>query len=188
MIKQFILIALLALISQVNYAQSGVVASVGLSMAFTDNPQTNAPDEVISGMHAGLTGRFGANRLYLRPGLELHKLKLKSKIMLDPFSDLPDVYFLKIPLQLGYKLINTDRFKFRLMAGAQFSYTCFIEENKLGLNHDVINDASFGALVGAGVDFGPLVIDVNFEKGLTAFYHDTDYKTDYILISLGFFF
>lgn len=188
MINRFILTGLLGLLSLGSYSQSGMVASVGLSMAFSDNPAVNKPDELMSGMHASITGRFGANNLFLRPGLELHKVKLQSKEMLDPFSNLPAAYFLKFPLQIGYKVINTEAFKLRLMGGGQFSYTAFIQENELGLDHNSINDVSLGALVGAGVDFGPLVIDVNFEKGLTALYNDTDYKADYIIVSLGFFF
>lgn len=188
MINRFIFIGLLSLLSFWSYSQSGMVASVGVSMAFSDNPAVNKPNEVMSGWHASLSGRFGNRNLFLRPGLELHKVKLQSKEMLDPFSNLPAAYFLKIPLQIGYKLINTEAFKLRLMGGGQFCYTAFIEENELGLDHNSINDASFGALVGAGVDFGPLVVDFNFEKGLTALYHDTDYKTDYIFVSIGFFF
>lgn len=188
MINRFILTGLLAFLSFGAFSQSGMVASVGLSMAFSDNPAVNKPEEVMSGMHASLTGRLGSKNLFLRPGLELHKVKLQSKEMLDPFSNLPAAYFLKIPLQIGYKLINTEAFKFRIMGGGQFSYTAFIEENELGLDHNSINDVSFGALVGAGLDFGPLVIDVNFEKGLSALYHNTDYKADYIFVSLGFFF
>ena len=188
MINRFILIGMFGLISLGSYSQSGVVASVGLSMAFSDNPLVNKPNELMSGMHASLTGRLGTNNLFLRPGIELHKVKLLSKEMLDPFFFFFAAYFLKIPLQLGYKLINTDAFKFRLMAGGQFTYTAFIEDNELGLDHNSINDVSFGALIGAGLDFGPLAIDVNFEKGLTELYHDTNYKTDYIVVSLGFFF
>ncbi|MFZ1298352.1 MAG: hypothetical protein WAT16_09940, partial [Saprospiraceae bacterium] len=74
MINRFIFIGLLSLLSFGSYSQSGMVASVGVSMAFSDNPAVNKPNEVMSGWHASLSGRFGNRNLFLRPGLELHKV------------------------------------------------------------------------------------------------------------------
>lgn len=177
----------LSVLSPVN-CQSGLTISVGLTMAFTDNPATNPSGELISGFHGGLNGRFGSNKWYFRPGIELHKVKLHSENLVNPFSEIPSAYFLKVPAQLGLRLIKTENFVFRILGGFQFSYLVSIQDNDFFLDHDTMTDTQIGALIGAGIDLGPLVIDFNFEKGLSELYKNLGYKSDYIYLSAGFLF
>ena len=115
-------------------------------------------------------------------------MKLVPEKILDPFSNLPAMYLLKFPAQLGLRIVKSENFNLRITGGFQFSYTISIEKNSLGLNHNTITDTQVGALFGAGLDLGPITFDVNFEKGMTEFYTNTGYTSDYILISAGVFF
>ena len=184
----FNLLLILIVSSNLAKTQTGLVLSVGMTMGFTDNPATNPAREVISGFHGSISGRFGADKWYLRPGLELHKVKLQSQNVFDPFTTEASLYMLKIPAQIGYRLIKSNPFSLRLVGGFQFSYIISIQDNDIGLDHDTMKDTQLGTLIGAGIDLGALTVDLNFEKGFTELYTDTGYKSDYIFISLGFLF
>ena len=184
----FLILALFASICVSLNAQSGVVLAAGVSMAYTDNPATSAKGQFISGYHGSLTGRLGADNWYLRPGIELHKMKLLPKKILDPFSDDPSMYLLKFPAQIGVRLLKKDNFNVRIAGGLQFTYTVSVQKNSLDLDLNTITENQFGALIGAGMDLGVMTIDVNFEKGLTELYKGKGYKADYIFVTAGFLF
>jgi hypothetical protein len=185
---QFILPVIVLFAFTQMHAQNGIVATAGVSMAYTDNPATSAEGEMISGFHVGLSGRIGKQIWYLKPGIELHVMQLKPEKLLNPFTYDPAMYLLKVPAQIGLKLVQKDNFKLRVAGGFQFSFTTSIDNNSEGLNKQTVKDTQLGALIGAGIDLGPVCIDFNFEKGLTELYSNTGYTADYIFISAGFLF
>lgn len=170
------------------FSQSGLVLGAGISMGFTENPAVRKNEEIISGFHVSLTGRFGADSWYLKPGIEVHRMKLKSAHRLIPFSDQEAMSILKFPVQLGLRLIRYSTFKVRIMAGAQFSYVASIQDNLFSIDHDTVRDTHLAALMGAGIDLSWISIELNFEKGLSEFYSGTAYTTDYVFVTMGFFF
>jgi hypothetical protein len=182
-----LLVIVIASCTQIR-AQNALIISGGVSMAYTDNPATSADGEMISGFHIGLSGRIGKQNWYLKPGVELHIMQLKPEKLLNPFTNDPAMYLLKVPAQIGLKLLQKENFKFRVAGGFQFSFTTSIDKNTEGLNKQTVKDTQLGALIGAGIDLGPVCIDLNFEKGLTELYSNTGYTADYIFISLGFLF
>ncbi len=185
---KFILFITGFLYSLTLYTQSGLILGSGISMAYTDNPNRSMKGEMFSGFHISLTGRFGSDSWYLKPGVEFHRIKIQSRELLNPFTDEPALSILKFPAQLGLKLVNLKQFKFRIMAGGQFSYVASIDDNTFTIDHDSVRDTQFGALLGAGIDLSWLSIEINFEKGLTEYYTGTNYITDYLFFTLGFFF
>jgi len=185
---KFPLIAFLSIWMWVAQAQSGAVISVGYSSGFTDYSLATANGGFMSGWNAGIVGRFGDGKFFIRPGLELHKIYLESANKAELFTDRKSAYFLKIPAQIGYRIINLEKFKLIAMGGVQVSYIWSIQENALGLNHDTMKDFQLGALFGGGIDLGPLVFCVQFEKGLSELYTGTSKKSDYVIYTLGFSF
>lgn len=165
--------------------QTGIVAYTGLSLMYTPNPVTNPDDGFISGYHFGIKGLFG-KRIYVEPGASFHILKQTAQSNLDPFNGNPSIYLLKFPLQLGYRILESKDFGLRVSAGGNLSFTTAIDKNTLNLNANSIKDAQFGVLIGGGLDFGVLSVDVHFEKGIIPFYTFRDYKADFFYISVGF--
>ena len=184
----FIILVLLAAVGIKLNAQSGLVLAAGVSMAYTDNPATSEKGKMISGFHGSLSGRIGSKSWYYKPGLELHVMQFYPEKVLNPFTYKPAMYFLKVPSQIGLRLVKADNFNLRVAGGFQFSFTLSIDDNKDNFNGNTIKDVQTGALLGAGIDLGPISIDVNFEKGLTELYTNTGYTADYLLISAGVFF
>ncbi|MBK6571387.1 MAG: outer membrane beta-barrel protein [Saprospiraceae bacterium] len=169
-------------------AQSGAVASIGLSLMQTDNPDVSSDGNFNHGFHLSLTTRLGKDFWYLRTGAEVHKIELKANSKVVLFPQDPSAFFLKIPAQIGARIINTSLFKVRLLAGAQLTYLMHIEDNNFNLNHDTMTDFQGGLLFGGGIDLGPFTFDINFERGLTKLYKPNDKKADFLMFSAGFFF
>lgn len=186
-IQSIILVLLTSVGINLN-AQSGFVVAAGASMAYTDNPATSEKGKMISGFHGSLSGRIGCKNWYYRPGLELHVMQFYPEKVLNPFTNKPAMYFLKVPSQIGLRIIKADNFNLRVAGGFQFSFTVSIDDNNDNFNKNTIKDVQTGALIGAGIDLGPISIDVNFEKGLTELYSNTGYTADYLFISAGVFF
>ena len=81
-----------------------------------------------------------------------------------------------------------NNFNLRVAGGFQFSYTISIQKNSNDFTNSSIKDTQLGALIGGGIDLGFMAIDVNFEKGLSELYKGTEYKADYIFVTVGFLF
>ncbi|MBV6473648.1 MAG: hypothetical protein JPMHGGIA_01941 [Saprospiraceae bacterium] len=166
-------------------SQGSLTASAGMSLMYTNNPKTNPSDDAMSGYLVGLSGRMYKNRFYLQPGVELHVVKLFAQNSLDPFSNLPSAYLVKIPMILGFDLLRSEVFALRAFTGGQLSFTAGVDKTKRGLTRKDVKDAQFGLLFGGGVDFGILNFDVRFEKGLMDFYVQKGYKADFVIFSAG---
>ncbi|HRI32115.1 MAG TPA: outer membrane beta-barrel protein [Saprospiraceae bacterium] len=181
-----IIVILLSISS--TFAQSGAVLSVGLSLMDSKNLKITKSGQHHNGWHASLTGRFGPDFWYLRTGLELHKIALSSSNTIELFQDIPHTYLLKIPVQIGARLIKTDLFKLRLAAGGQVSYISVIQDNDQNLNHNTMSDLQFGILGTIGIDLNNFTLDLSYEKGITELYTDTGFEANYWIMSAGFFF
>ncbi|MBK9641961.1 MAG: hypothetical protein IPO72_11955 [Saprospiraceae bacterium] len=99
-------------------AQSGAVASIGLSLMQTDNPDVSTDGNFNHGFHLSLTTRLGKDFWYLRTGAEVHKIELKSQFQSSPVSSGSKCFFLKDTCPNRARIINTSLFKVRLLAGA----------------------------------------------------------------------
>lgn len=183
-LKGFVFLSFLFGAAALN-GQAELVATTGLSLMYTSNPVTNPDDGFNSGYHFGLNGRLSKGKLFLEPGVSFHIVQQSAQNNLDPFNGNPSIYLLKFPLQLGYRLIQSNDFVLRVSGGGILSFTTAIENNTLGLNKESVKDAQFGLIVGGGVNFGALSVDVKFEKGIIPFYTFRDYKADFVFISLG---
>ncbi|MBK9109433.1 MAG: outer membrane beta-barrel protein [Saprospiraceae bacterium] len=165
--------------------QIGIVAYTGLSLMYTPNPITNPENGFMSGYHFGIKALYG-KKLFVEPGVSLHIMQQSAQKNLDPFNGNPSIYLLKIPLQMGYRLLETKDFGLRASAGGNLSFTTSVDENVINLNGGSVKDVQFGILLGGGLDFGVLSVDVVFEKGIIPFYALNDYKADFFFISVGF--
>ncbi|MDQ3140833.1 MAG: hypothetical protein M3Q56_01145 [Bacteroidota bacterium] len=175
-------------LSGTSNAQSGVAVGVGLSLGQTHYDLVNRSAGFLTGWHASISGRLWPGLYYFRPGIELHRISLVTIPQLDPFTNIPSVYLIKVPLQGGVRLVNIEHFELRTQIGLVGTYAMLIEDNDFGLNYDTIEDYQLGALFGLGIDIGPITLDVSREISLTQFYHDQDDFLHYWLISAGLFF
>lgn len=150
---------------------------------------TAKEDEYHSGFYAGLNGRFGAYTWYLSPGVYYYRFDILSSEKVDFFSKRERVTMVKIPVDLGARIIRTPVFNFRLYGGGVINYIESIDENPQNITIDRYNDIHFGLNAGAGIDLWWLTLDVRYEKGLSGVLLDnSDSQSDYISAGIGIFF
>ena len=162
---KFPLIAFLSIWMWVAQAQSGAVISVGYSSGFTDYSLATANGGFMSGWNAGIVGRFGDGKFFIRPGLELHKIYLESANKAELFTDRKSAYFLKIPAQIGYRIINLEKFKLIAMGGVQVSYMVHPREC-IGLESRYHEGFSAGSLVWRWHRFGSFGLLCTIREGI----------------------
>ena len=171
-------------------AQTGANVQGGLSVMRNASQQvTGSEHEVHSGFFIGLNGRFGSYTWYLSPGAYYYRLDILSDEEVDFFGGKERITMVKIPIDLGARLIRTPVFNFRLYAGGVINYIESVDENAQNITIDRYNDIHFGLNAGVGMDFWWLTLDLRYEKGLSGILiDDGQAKSDYLSAGVGIFF
>jgi hypothetical protein len=140
--------------------------------------------------------RLNLGRIYIQPeGYFTGKRSEVAVVIQDADSsmiqlqDFVTITSFDIPLLLGYKLINDDKFNARIYAGPVFTS---ILSQKLG-DLDVLNNGNYqfekkstGYQIGVGFDIGDLTIDGRYENSLTDWNNTYNQRIQLYQISVGF--
>jgi len=130
-----------------NYGSSGdVINSIETSL---QNPDNNL------GWHLGVYGKLG-DQLYFRP--ELFYTRLNSDYSGTQFK----MQKLDAPMLVGLKILGP----LHVFAGPSFQYILNTDLKEFKLSN-VENDFSVGIHFGAGINIGPLGIDLRYERGFS---------------------
>ena len=171
------------------FAQSGANVQGGLVLMQNQSPQVTGADQYHSGYYVGINGRFGSYTWYIAPGAYYYRFDLLSDADPEFFSGKEQFTMVKIPVDLGARIIRNPVFNFRAYAGGVINYLESIDENPHNLTIERFNDIHFGINAGIGVDLWWLTLDVRYEVGLSSFLLDVqDSRSDYLSAGLGIFF
>lgn len=140
--------------------------------------------------------RLNIGRFYIQP--EGYFVGKKSKVAviiqdLDSSNiqvqDFVRITSFDIPILVGFKLINDNKFNARVYAGPVFTS---ILDQKLG-SLQVLNDGNYqfekkstGYQIGIGLDLGDVTIDGRFENSLTDWNNTYNQRIQLYQISIGF--
>lgn len=115
-----------------------------------------------SGFHAGLwfRGKIPILGLYIRP--ELVYTQVKSQYLVGNGVDY-DFKKLDVPVLFGKKILGFGN----AFIGPSFQYIIGDEFKFDDLSTDDFNKFSVGMQMGIGVEFGPIGVDVRWERGLS---------------------
>ncbi len=161
--KKSLLTVVLAVICSATFAQSksGFGIKGGLNYnangdylesaeAVAQDPDGNA------GFHLGIYYRFG-KKTYVRPELMFTKTR----------SEYPDGQFdlnkLDLPVLVGIKIVGP----LYLFAGPDFQYILNTKYEDITID-DIESDFTVGIHFGAGVNLGPVGVDLRYERGLSS--------------------
>ena len=104
-------------------------------------------------------------------------------------QDLVRITSFDIPILVGFKLINDNKFNARVYAGPVFTS---ILNQKLG-SLQVLNDGNYqfekkntGYQIGIGLDLGDLTIDGRYENSLTDWNNTYNQRIQLYQVSIGF--
>ncbi|HEY5591542.1 MAG TPA: porin family protein [Paludibacter sp.] len=156
----------------------GIKGSINSSKITTDDYQVsnltyaNFKSDAKSGYALGVFARLGTS-IYLQPEL-LYCVK-KSQSTSGSMNQNIDLKTIQVPILLGFKLIDLKLASIRAFTGPAMSYVLngskITYDNVTGTGglYDTKNYKNniWDWQLGAGVDVGPLVVDVRYEWGLS---------------------
>ena len=169
--KVYLILALALGFSQLTSAQTSFGIKAGVN--YNSDSFQNVKDDVISGAesktgyHAGIwvRAKIPVVGLYIRP--ELVYTNLSNEIAYTGIGStqvtLSDYNFQKIdvPVLIGKKILKFGN----IFAGPSFQYVLGSDFDIQNLEEDDVEDFTVGIQLGAGVEFGPIGIDVRWERG-----------------------
>lgn len=174
----------------VAFSQFSINPKAGINYLWIgDKPQSFSSTGSEMGWQAGADLRMG-RRLYFQPGFYI----VRSGSQFEEFKDLTDfekyregrATHLKMPINLGYKLINVPFFKLRINGGAVLNKFWKTTANS-EIPADNYQPWQYGANVGIGVDLLFLTLDANYEFGLSDYFiAETQSRPALFSISAGF--
>ena len=152
------------------------VIGVNFSSLTTDPEEFDSEGRL--GWHFGANLRIG-DKFYFQPGL--HYAQLNSRVTsleddpIDENSFESNIGVIRIPLLAGVRLLSTQKndnpFNINLHAGLATEFV--VDEENTLLTEDSFTSPLFAVVVGAGVDFMFLTLDLDYEIGLSPVF-DTD--------------
>ncbi|MEA5109279.1 hypothetical protein SDC9_08680 [bioreactor metagenome] len=188
------LIAILVLFTfsataQVPYFTIGPKAGASFSKFSADEDQIK--EEMKSSLHFGAFARIG-DKVYLQPELLFMNRKgdLSQTAVAGSTKSL-HIKTLDIPVLLGGKLIDTDLFNVRVMAGPVASLALNKDINSENWDNTItgkdIRAANWGVQTGAGVDLQMFTLDLRYEFGISDYSKDEGLtlKNNMFTVSLG---
>lgn len=152
-------------------------------------------DEIADGRFKGNAGyqfgvdlQFGGN-VYLQPGLNFESTSLS----LDDDSGVGDIRIsrINIPVYLGFRIASNEdnTFGLRLFVGPNFAIHVNedLDESLTFINKGNIKDSQVSGVLGAGVDFSILFVDVAYKFGLSDFSENinSDARIDLFFVNVG---
>ncbi|ERJ58910.1 outer membrane beta-barrel protein [Sphingobacterium paucimobilis] len=131
------------------------------------------------GVQAGAFVRT-KERLYGQVDLGLSLYKYAYKI--DNTEYAPKFYQLNLPIQLGYRVIETDNITLRTAIGAQLNYQ--LKKNKAYTNN--FNNITYDGLINIGTDIKQFSIDLKYSHGINKLSKELEAKNRVIGLSVGY--
>ncbi len=169
--KKTILLALVALISTVTFAQKGSGFGIKAGVNYNENGNLitsvgNAATDIVAGSegkigyHVGVFGKIKFPRGYFKP--ELQYTTTQSTYMVEGNEVAYDITKLDLPLLLGLKIVGP----LHVFAGPALQYQLDNELEGFNLS-EAEKDFTIGLHAGLAVNLGPIGLDVRYERGFS---------------------
>ncbi len=192
-----VLFAVFSVFSQSDDARKttfGLYAGGNVSKLLTDSVDDT---KARVGYQFGAFFRYGGS-LFFRGDVSMHAMSSKlvdtpdtmSVIIgnVTPIEDQVDIFYIHVPLQVGYKLLSSPDGTSALWiaAGGYFDQIYQVKDNDLGITKGDFKTSSFGVLGTVGLDLWILTMQLNYHHGLTPIFQTDDESMKYTLaFSLG---
>jgi hypothetical protein len=170
-------------------AQADMVINpqAGVTGANSSSDAANITDSARLGYSFGGNLRIGGTG-YIAPGAYYQRTSLKHTerpdVSLPPITDDVSVNSLYLPLKFGFGLMSPSEgarsFGLRAYAGPAATLITKVKPNAFGITKADYHSTSWGAEIGAGLDFSTVTFDASYEKGLTDEFHGSDTKRNVI--------
>lgn len=183
-----------ALLFTFNFAQAQVKISpkIGVNVSAVEGKLTDFDAEARTGWNAGLDARIGDGVFFLNPGIQYYSYtaRLMSDINQDTrvdFTEETTIQSIKAPLNLGLRVTGDNGLiGLHVKGGIVPTYVMSVKEtNNFNFDKDQLNNLTWGANFGVGIDFLFLTADLTYEKGLSDYFKNTAGKNNVLSLSVG---
>ncbi len=180
MMKKSILTITLMTLVLISFAQLPFTFDLGLKVGInsskitTDNPSISGytysdfKSDAKAGFDFGAFARIGGKKVYLQP--ELLYCKRNGQSSFSTGTQTLDLKTIKIPILLGYKLIDLKIASIRAFTGPAMSFvmnSSSIKSNLVNIDPKNFKNNIWDWQLGAGVDVLKFTFDVRYAWGLT---------------------
>ncbi len=170
-----------------------VIPMFGLHASAFDANFKNDEISGRTGWNAGFDVRMRAKRFFVQPGVHYFSSSMevtqKDSITNKTFTDGPRIHSLKVPMMLGLYLTkaNSGFFKFNIKGGIVGNYLLAVDKStQTDFGKDNLNEFSYGANAGIGIEFGFITLDISHEWGITKFVKTSSKNNNILRATIGF--
>lgn len=168
-----------------------IVPQIGLTAATLASEPESVTTSAQVGYMIGGSLRFGA-RPFIQPGIFYQRTAILaegvSDITAESFEEELGVGSVWIPLQIGFNIVNWSALALHINGGPTATIVTSVAENDLKLEKDDYESVVWGAVVGLGLDFTLISLDLAYEIGLSNVLKDdggADTKQNVARLSAG---
>jgi len=179
-------------LSSVAFSQVTFNPKVGVNASGLDTKLQDFSTEARVGWNAGFDLRLGEGFFFLQPGVHYNSYTARLFQNLDMNEDIrledeTTIRSLKVPLNVGLRLTGNSRFfGIHAVGGITPNYVMGVKEQpSFALSREDLNEWTFGANVGVGLDILFFTVDANYEIGLSDYFADASGKNNVFTVSLG---
>lgn len=191
-IIRFSFVTALLFTFQFAQAQIKISPKIGVNVSAIEGSLTDFDAEARTGWNAGIDVRVGDGILFLNPGLQYYSYtaRLMSDINQDTrvdFTEETTIQSIKVPLNIGLRVTGDNGIiGLHIKGGIVPTYVMSVKETtNFDFDKDQLNNLTWGANVGVGIDFLFLTADLTYEKGLTDYFKDVEGKNNVLSLSVG---
>ncbi|MEI7523489.1 MAG: porin family protein [Mariniphaga sp.] len=198
--KLIYFVALMLLVQIVNAQTFGIKGGINFANVTFSGGGTTVSEKSITGVHFGPIMDFALQEnLFLNTGLLFSIKGTKSE---DSYGGTTSTYtttlnYLVVPINLAYKFPIDKKTKLVIQAGPYLGYALSGKDKGPDGSTDIkfgeqggLKRLDMGLGFGAGVEFGPVVVSLNYELGLANIEDTSSYtaKNKVLQISLAYMF
>lgn len=173
-------------------AQMQLNPKVGVNFSGVEAELQDITAEARVGWNAGVDLRIGDRALFLQPGLHYYNFTARLiEGVAHPddvaFSEETTIQSLKAPLNIGLRLTGDNGLiGIQARGGVTPTYILGVDEkNGIDFDRSDLNDFTWGANVGVGMNFLFLTADLNYEIGLDDFFANAEGGNNILTLSVG---
>lgn len=192
--KKNCLLVLFCLLLSLSYGQRNKFFQLNPQFGINSSRLSTDPDFAEPSARVGY--QFGADlriggKMFLEPGVYWYRvgsdLLTTDQVTSQPLQDQVKINYLKVPLCVGYSVLDTRLLKFRGSTGLVPSFYSGIKDNIINLNNEDFNKLVLGLRFGIGVDILLFTFDLDYELGLgNAMSTNAGARNDVLSLAVGF--
>ena len=173
-------------------AQVKVNPKVGVNFSGIESELNDITAEARVGWNAGVDFRMGDGLFFLQPGAHYYNYTARLLQNVErpedvAFEEETTIQSIKAPVNLGLRITGDNGLLgIHIKGGVTPTYILGVDEREgFAFSKEQLNNFTWGANAGVGVDFLFLTVDANYEMGLNDFFANAEGANNVLTLSVG---